>query len=37
MSFGGDHRVLNGSTSARFLLKWKNYLENPSSLIVKLK
>jgi len=37
VSFGGDHRVLNGSTVAKFIVKWKNYLEDPTSLLVKLK
>lgn len=29
VSFGCDHRVLDGATSTRFSNQWKSYLENP--------
>ncbi len=37
VTYGGDHRVVNGATAARFLKKWKDYLENPSSIFLNLK
>jgi 2-oxoisovalerate dehydrogenase E2 component (dihydrolipoyl transacylase) len=37
VTYGGDHRVVNGATAARFLKKWKDYLENPSSILLNLK
>ena len=29
ISFGCDHRILDGATVANFSNKWKLYLENP--------
>lgn len=37
VSFGCDHRVLDGATVARFSQKWKEYLENPSSMLLSMK
>ena len=37
LSFGCDHRVLDGATVAKFSLLWKQYVENPYFLVTKLK
>ncbi|CAD8086584.1 unnamed protein product [Paramecium sonneborni] len=37
LSFGCDHRVLDGATVARFNNVWKTYLENPTSMFIHLK
>ena len=37
ISFGCDHRVLDGATVARFSLAWKTMLENPEILLMNLK
>ena len=37
VSFGCDHRVLDGATVARFSLAWKAILECPGSMLVQLK
>ena len=37
MSWAGDHRVLDGATLARFHTSWKRYMEQPLSLLQKLK
>ena len=37
VSFGCDHRVLDGATVARFSLAWKALLENPGNLLINLK
>jgi len=37
VSFGCDHRVLDGATVARFSTKWKGYLEDPESMILSMK
>lgn len=37
VSFGCDHRVLDGATVAKFCVKWKKYLEHPGSLLINLK
>lgn len=37
LSFGCDHRVIDGATVARFNNQWKAYLENPVSMFVHLK
>lgn len=37
ISWSADHRVLDGATVARFSNLWKNYLENPSHMILDLK
>lgn len=36
-SWSGDHRVLDGGTIARFNNCWKQYLENPVTMMLKLK
>ncbi|CAD8070336.1 unnamed protein product [Paramecium sonneborni] len=36
-SFGCDHRILDGATIARFQNTWKQYLEQPEQMMVKLK
>jgi hypothetical protein len=33
ISWGGDHRAVDGATMARFGNLWKSYCENPSSMI----
>ena len=37
MSWAGDHRVLDGATLARFHTTWKRYMEQPLTLLDKLK
>ena len=37
VSFGCDHRVLDGASVARFSLAWKNLLENPGLMLTKLR
>ncbi len=34
VSWSGDHRVIDGATMARFNNTWKDYLENPSSMLM---
>ncbi|SFC79452.1 2-oxoisovalerate dehydrogenase E2 component (dihydrolipoyl transacylase) [Pseudoalteromonas denitrificans DSM 6059] len=34
VSWSGDHRVIDGGTIARFNNLWKDYLENPSKMIM---
>lgn len=36
-SFGCDHRVIDGASVTKFSNKWKNYLENPSTMLLHLK
>ena len=33
ISWGGDHRAVDGATMARFSNLWKAYVENPSSMM----
>ena len=33
ISWGGDHRAVDGATMARFSNLWKLYVENPSSMM----
>jgi pyruvate/2-oxoglutarate dehydrogenase complex dihydrolipoamide acyltransferase (E2) component len=33
ISWGGDHRAVDGATMARFSNLWKSYCENPSSMM----
>ncbi|ETV97748.1 hypothetical protein H310_09113 [Aphanomyces invadans] len=37
VSWSGDHRIIDGATMARFSTKWKNFLENPTSMLSELK
>ena len=37
VSFGCDHRVLDGATVARFSNKWKSYVENPENMLLLMK
>lgn len=37
ISWGGDHRVIDGATMARFHKQWKEYMEHPMKLIQGLK
>lgn len=37
VSWSGDHRVIDGATIARFSNLWKQYLENPASMISEMK
>jgi len=37
ISFGCDHRVLNGAEVAKFSLSWRRYVENPELLLGLLK
>lgn len=37
VSFGCDHRVLDGATVARFSVAWKNLLENPGAILTQLR
>ncbi len=36
VSWSGDHRVIDGGTIARFCNLWKEYLENPSAMLVSM-
>ena len=37
VSWSADHRVVNGATMARFSNQWKQYVENPATLILDLR
>ncbi|KAL4488323.1 hypothetical protein ABPG72_019173 [Tetrahymena utriculariae] len=37
VSFGCDHRVVDGATVTKFSNKWKSYLEDPSTMLLHLK
>lgn len=37
ISWGGDHRVIDGATMARFSNKWKEYLESPITMLMAMK
>mmetsp|Transcript_14310 Transcript_14310/g.22335 ORF Transcript_14310/g.22335 Transcript_14310/m.22335 type:complete len:539 (-) Transcript_14310:100-1716(-) len=37
ISWGGDHRAIDGATMARFSNQWKAYMESPASMIFSLK
>ena len=36
ISWGADHRVLDGATLAEFSNKWKQYIEQPDRLLLRL-
>lgn len=36
VSWSGDHRVIDGGTIARFCNLWKDYLEDPSKMLVEM-
>ncbi|MCD8512601.1 MAG: 2-oxo acid dehydrogenase subunit E2 [Nitrincola sp.] len=37
ISWSGDHRIIDGASMARFCNTWKAYLENPISMLSKLR
>ena len=37
VSFGCDHRFIDGATITRFSNRWKDLLENPASLLLNLR
>ena len=37
ISWGGDHRVVDGATMARFSNRWKGLMENPMSMVFRMK
>ena len=37
ISWSGDHRIIDGASMARFCNSWKAYLENPISMLTKLR
>ena len=37
ISWGGDHRVIDGATMARFSNKFKDLMENPMSMVLRMK
>jgi len=37
ISWGGDHRVIDGATMARFSNQWKDYMESPMTMVFALK
>ena len=37
VSWSGDHRIIDGGTIARFTNRWKQYLEQPSSMLLSLR
>ena len=36
ISWSGDHRIIDGGTIARFTNLWKQYLEQPTSMLVNM-
>ncbi|WP_413616534.1 dihydrolipoyllysine-residue acetyltransferase [Halomonas cupida] len=37
VTWGGDHRLLDGGTIARFCNRWKGYLEQPESMLLQMR
>ena len=37
MSFGGDHRAIDGATMAKFSNLFKEFIENPSSMLFNMR
>jgi 2-oxoisovalerate dehydrogenase E2 component (dihydrolipoyl transacylase) len=37
ISWSGDHRIIDGATMVRFSNLWKSYLENPVTMLAKLR
>ncbi len=37
ISWGGDHRVIDGATMARFSNRWKDLMENPMAMVFRMK
>jgi 2-oxoisovalerate dehydrogenase E2 component (dihydrolipoyl transacylase) len=37
ISWGGDHRVLDGGTLGKFSNAWKSYIEKPISMVFNMK
>jgi 2-oxoisovalerate dehydrogenase E2 component (dihydrolipoyl transacylase) len=37
ISWGGDHRIVDGATMARFHSQWKTYMEDPITMLLEMK
>jgi len=37
VSWGGDHRAIDGATMARFSNTWKYYVENPQAMMFEMR
>lgn len=37
ISWGGDHRVVDGATLGRFSNLWKSYIESPMTMVFTMK